>query len=309
MVSKRVVITGGSGFIGRALGQYLSRHDYQVIALSRNPAGADMPAEGQVQRWDGQTGRDWAPVADGTYAIINLAGENVAAGKWSDSKKQSILESRVNAGHAVAEAISLARNKPRVLIQASAIGYYGNRGEQILDEDCQPGQGFLAQVCRQWEQTAQAVKEKGVRTAVIRIGLVLGKGGFLEQILPMFKKFLGGCPGKGRQYVSWVHIDDVVAAIGFLLDKEDAGGPYNFTAPQPLPAKEFYRLLGRTINRPTVLPIPARALKFLMGQMAEELMLIGQRVLPEKLQRAGYVFKFADVERALNNLLSSDINK
>ncbi|MHC4193890.1 MAG: TIGR01777 family oxidoreductase [Planctomycetota bacterium] len=303
---RRILITGATGFIGKPLSVELAKNGYDVVALSRRPAGAENLFAGQVKvaEWDATAAARWADLVDGSLAIINLVGENISTGRWTQKKKQLILQSRLDAGSAVTEAIQSARRKPQVLIQASGIGYYGDRGDESLDENSSDGTGFLADVARQWEQSVCGVQAQGVRLATIRLGIVLGAhGGVICRLVPLFHFFLGGHPGSGRQWLAWVHLEDVIGAIRFLLQNANCEGPFNVTAPEPILSKDFYNLLGKTMHRPAVFPMPAFALKLVLGEIATELLLPSLRVSPQKLLEAGYRFKFPDLNVAFKDIL------
>ncbi len=301
----RVIIAGGTGLIGRALAADLVQDGHHVIVLSRTPERytGRLPAGVQVERWDARRAEGWAHLADGADAIVNLAGENIAAGRWTPERKRRIRESRLNAGRAVVEAVQAASNRPRVVVQASAVGYYGPCGDEEVTENHPPGSDFLARVCVEWEASTAPVEELGVRRPILRTGIVLStEGGALPRMLPPFKLGLGGRLGSGRQWFPWIHIRDEVRAIRFLVEREDASGPYNLTAPNPVTNAEFTRALGRVLGRPALLPVPALALKVLFGEMATVL-LDGQRAVPRRLLEAGFSFEFTDVEAALRDLL------
>jgi uncharacterized protein (TIGR01777 family) len=305
-MAKRILITGATGFIGRPLSFELVKNGYEVVVLSRRFARAKDLFAGQVKvaEWDATTAGGWAELVDGALAIINLAGENIGTGRWTQKKKQLILQSRLNAGSAVTEAIQSAEQKPQVLIQTSGIGYYGDRGDESLDENSSDGNGFLADVARQWEQSVSGVRAQGVRLATIRLGIVLGAhGGVIPRLVPSFRFFLGGHPGSGRQWLAWVHIEDVIGVIRFLVENADCAGPFNVTAPEPILSNNFYNLLGKTMHRPAAFPMPAFALKLILGEMATELLLPSLRVIPKKLLEAGYKFKFPDLSVALKDIL------
>jgi uncharacterized protein (TIGR01777 family) len=305
---KRVLITGATGFVGQALSRELVNESYEVIALSRRPGKAEELFGGHVEvvQWDARTPSGWASVADGVLAIVNLAGENIGQGIWTQRKKRRILESRINAAEAVAAVVAEAKSKPQTIIQASAIGYYGNRGGEILCENSSAGTGFLAGVCQQWEQALQPIVPLGVRVATVRLSAVLGiGGGLIPRVLPAFRFFLGAYPGSGSQWLSWIHIDDVVGAICFLMENSDLQGVFNFAAPNPVLSRDFYRLLGKVAHRPVLFSLPAPVLKLLMGEMATELVLSSQRVAPKRLLQVGYRFRYADAESALENIIMS----
>lgn len=301
----KVIITGGTGLIGRALTAELLRDGYEVIVLSRRPEAyaGKVPAGARLEKWDGRTAAGWGHLVEDADAIVNLAGENIAAGRWTAARKQRIRESRINAGRAVTEAISAAGRKPRVLVQASAVGYYGPRKDEEVDEDAPPGDDFLGRVAVEWEASTAAVEEQGVRRVVIRTGIVLTpEGGALARMVLPFRLGLGGPFGSGRQWFPWIHIADEVGAIRFLMENEATRGPYNLTAPNPVRQAEFARALGRALRRPAFLPVPAFALRLLFGEMADAL-LTGQRAIPRRLLEAGYTFRFPELTAALRDLV------
>ena len=301
----RVVITGATGFIGRALCDKL-HSDYEIIALSRNAVRAQQSL-GQLARvvqWDGKTLAGWAAQADGALAIINLAGENIASGRWTKSRKHRILWSRLDAAKAIVEAVKQADSKPKVIIQASAVGYYGSRRDEQLDENSPPGQGFPVNVCQEVESFEDKIDNLGVRFVAIRTGLVLGpNGGVLDKLAKPFRFYLGGCLGTGKQWLSWIGLDDEIAAIKFLMENEHLYGVFNLTAPQPVTMKEFSKVLGKVLKKPAWLSVPGFALRLALGEMADKLILSGQRVLPKRLLEAGFQFKHENVESALSAIL------
>lgn len=301
----RIIITGGTGLIGRALAASLAADGSEVIVLSRNPTQAQgLPAGVRAERWDGRTAQGWGRLADGAAAIINLAGESIAARRWTAGQKRRIIDSRLNAGRAVVEAIDAAAVRPPVLIQASAVGYYGPCGDQEIAEDAGPGNDFLAQqVAVPWEESTASVEAMGVRRVIIRTGVVLSqKGGALPRMVLPFRFFVGGPLGNGRQWFPWIHLADEVAAIRFLMERADARGAFNLSAPNPLTNAEFSRTLGRVMRRPALIPTPALALRLLFGEMATVL-LDGQRAVPRRLQQLGFAFKFPHAELALRDIL------
>ncbi|WP_322802494.1 TIGR01777 family oxidoreductase [Thermoflexus sp.] len=301
----RVLILGGTGFLGRALTGRLQEAGYEVIVLSRRPELARLPPGVQATRWDGRTPTGWAHLMDGAFAVINLAGESIGQ-RWTAATKQRIRESRLNAGRAVVEAIAAARTKPQVLLQASAVGYYGPRGDERLTEEDPPGNDFLARLAVDWEASTQPVEAMGVRRVILRTGLVLERdGGALARLLLPFRLFVGGPLGNGRQGWSWIHRADWVEAVKFLMERPDARGPYNLTAPQPVSNAEFSRILGRVLGRPAWLPVPALALRLVFGEGADFL-LTGQFVLPRRLLEAGFPFRYPDLESALRAILGRE---
>lgn len=298
----RVLITGGTGFLGRALAQRLREAGYEVVVLSRRPERAGLPSDIRVVRWDGRSPEGWGDWVDGAFAVIHLAGESIGQ-RWTEATKRRIRESRLLSGRAVVEAVAAARAKPQVLLQASAVGYYGPRGEERLTEADPPGNDFLAQLAVEWEASTQPVEAMGVRRVILRTGIVLAKnGGALARLLLPFRLFVGGPLGDGRQGWSWIHRADWVEAVKFLMERPEAQGPYNLTAPQPVSNAEFARTLGRVMGRPSWLPVPAFALRLLFGEGADFL-LTGQFVLPRRLQEAGFSFRYPDLESALRAIL------
>ena len=300
----RILIMGGGGLIGRALADELACHDNQVIILSRRPERiAGLPPGVSAEKWDGRSSESWHSLADGADAIVNLAGESIGSGRWTNERKHVILESRLNAGHAVVQAVEAAARKPCVVIQASGIGYDGPGSDAEITEETPPGQDFLAQLAVEWESSTSALDALGVRRAVIRTGVVLSaQGGALPRMLLPFRFFVGGRLGNGQQWFPWIHIADEVGAIRFLIENEAASGPFNLAAPCPLTNAEFSRLMGRRIRRPARLNIPAFALRLIFGEMATVL-LDGQRASPKRLVQLGFTFRFPEADAALNDLL------
>lgn len=304
----KVIVTGATGFIGKALCFRLEREGYKVVALSRNPEKGKklFGSRATVDRWDDANASEWMENAEGAYAIINLAGENIGSGRWTPQRKQAILQSRLDAGKAVVEAVESASVKPRVVVQASAVGFYGSRGNDMIDEFSSPGEGFLADVAKEWEQSTQKVESFGVRRVIIRSGVVLGaEAGALLQLLKPFRLFAGGPLGSGRQWFSWIHIEDEVNAILFLLKREDLKGIFNLSAPHPLLQKDFARILGKALRRPSWFPTPGFGLRMILGEMAEEMLLVSQRVAPKRLLEAGYRFFYPETEHALKDILGT----
>jgi uncharacterized protein (TIGR01777 family) len=305
----RIVITGGSGLIGRALARELGGAGHDVVVLTRNPEKAgNLPPGVRAARWDGRTSAGWVSLLDadsstGGTAIIHLAGESISEGRWTAEKKRRIRESRVASGEAVLAAIREAPVKPRVLLQGSAVGYYGDRGNEIVREDASPGNGFLADVCVEWEESTAAVETLGVRRPLLRTGIVLAReGGALPAMSLPFKMMIGGPIGDGRQWFPWIHMEDEIGAIRFLLEREDAQGPFNLSAPTPVTNLELSRALGRVLARPSFLPAPGFALRIALGEMAD-MLLQGQRAIPSRLMQMGYAFRWPDLEPALRDLL------
>ncbi|UYN90882.1 MAG: TIGR01777 family oxidoreductase [Anaerolineales bacterium] len=303
-----VLITGGSGLLGRRLTRHLLASGHQVTILSRNPqAVTGLPAAVTVAGWDGRTAAGWQPYADAADAIVNLAGASIKGdgflpSRWTPKRKALILNSRVQAGQAVMEALRAAPKKPRTLLQASAVGYYGPRGAEPVTEDSAPGADFLAGVCQQWESSTQEAESLGVRRVVLRTGLPLSmQGGAMPLLVLPFRLFAGGWFGDGRQYYPWIHIDDFIAALAFLLENDKARGVFNISAPQPVPNRQFAATLGRVLRRPSWLPTPRFAMQLALGEVST-VVLDGQNAVPAALQQAGFVFKYPELEPALRDL-------
>jgi uncharacterized protein len=306
----RIIITGGSGLIGRALTQDLVSGGYEVIILSRTPERiAALPGGARAEKWDGRTAAGWGPLADGAGAIVNLAGTNIAGEhffptRWTDRRKQLLRDSRAHAGRAVVEAIEQASVKPGVVIQASGIGYYGFHGDETVTEETASGDDFLARLARDdWEPSTARVEEMGIRRAIVRTGAVLDdQEGALPRLVLLVRLSLVGSMGSGRQWLPWIHITDEVRAIRFLIENDQASGAYNLTAPNPSTNAGFMKTLAGVLGRPAFVPIPGFAMKLVVGQVSEVL-LEGQRAVPARLQESGFQFRFPDVESALCDLL------
>lgn len=294
-----VLVTGSHGLIGSALVPALARRGDRIVRLVRTaPAAADEVA------WDPMTGAIDAARLEGVDAVVHLAGENLAAGRWTAQRKARILDSRVRGTRLLAETLGRLSKRPRVLLSASATGYYGDRGDAVVREESPSGTGFLAEVCRQWEQAADPARQAGIRVVHLRSAIVLSAaGGVLRRLLPVFRLGLGGPLGSGRQYVSWIAIDDWVGAALHLLGDARVAGPVNMVAPRPVTNIEFTRALARAVSRPALVPVPALALRALFGDMADEALLTSARVEPARLLASGYVFRFPDLDGALRHVL------
>ncbi len=299
-----ILIIGGSGFIGSALIPRLLEEGHAINVLSRRPHAVHLPPSVVVHPWDGRSGAAWANLLAGMDAVINLAGANLGVGRWTQQRKMEFLASRVTSGQAVVEAFALAPRKPHLLMQASAIGYYGPCGDEVITESSPPGRDFLAQLCVQWEASTQPVEAWGVRRVLLRTGIVLGRDSLvLKRLLLPFRLGVGGPLGSGRQWMPWIHLADQIGAMLFLLHNDQAVGPFNLTAPNPVRNAVFGRILARVIRRPYWLPVPAFALRLVLGEMST-LVLDGQRALPQRLLDLGYRFVFEDLEAALHDLLT-----
>jgi uncharacterized protein (TIGR01777 family) len=301
----RTIILGGTGFIGKALSRLLIGQGHEVFVPSRSPAKvpALLGVEVRGAPFDGVTGAGWAQLITADTAIVNLAGENIADGRWTPDKKRRILESRLDAGAAVMDAIRQAPVPPAVLVQASAVGYYGARGPEAVGEDAPAGETFLAQVAGRWEASTLEAEALGVRRVIVRTSMVLGRGGALSKMLPPFRLGLGGPLGSGRQMLPWIHLDDEAGAMAFLIQTPGLAGPFNLAAPEAVDSRAFARALGRALGRPAFLPAPGFALKLLLGQMAEEVLLSGVRAEPTRLLAAGYRFRHPGLAGALADVL------
>lgn len=292
----RVLVTGSAGLIGSALAPRLEG-EHEVVRLTRS-----QPHRPREHRWDPATGQIDTAALDGVDAVVHLAGESVA-GRWTEGKKRRIRDSRVAGTRLIAEAAASHDPRPRVLVCASAIGYYGDRGEEPVGEASPPGEGFLAEVVQEWERAADPARAAGIRVVHLRFGIVQSPhGGALRAQLPLFRLGLGGRVGSGRQYVSWVAIDDVVRAIEHALLNDRLSGPVNVTAPEPVTNADYASTLGRVLRRPALLPAPAPAVRLALGEFAGEL-LGGQRVLPGRLLEAGFEFEQPELEGALRHVL------
>jgi uncharacterized protein len=298
----RIILAGGTGLIGRVLVAELLDGGHELFVLSRSPRSSSTPGVTMVQ-WDSQTSNGWGHLVEEAGAVVNLAGENIGSWLWTPRRKREIVASRIKAGQAVVEAVQQASNRPRMVLQASAIGYYGAAGDRILTENDPPAGDFLGQVCSLWEGASKAVVDLGVRYVISRTGLVISpKGGFMDPVLLQYRLLGGGPLGGGRQWWSWIHLRDVARAMRFLIESEHASGAYNVTGPEPLRMTDFGRVVGRVLRRPHYFPVPAFALKLVLGEMSQ-LVLDSQRVLPERLQAAGFNFLYTDLKPALVDTL------
>jgi hypothetical protein len=305
----KIIITGGTGLIGSALAEDLAGDQHEVIVLSRNPDKSQFKSKNiHVAAWDARTANGWEHLADGADAIVNLAGENISGegmfpSRWTAERKRRIVESRINAGKAVTEAVMKASNKPGVVVQASAIGYYPASDARRYTEEDAPGADFQANVLREYEASTATIESLGIRRVIVRSGVVLSAdgGAFVPQVLP-FKMFVGGPLGSGRQGYSWIHIDDEVAGIRFLMENPAASGAYNLTSPNPVSNKEFGKAIGKVMGRPAFFPVPGFALNLAFGEVSS-ILLEGRTVLPKRLQEAGFTFRFPDAESAIRDLL------
>jgi hypothetical protein len=298
----KLVITGASGFIGTSLVGRLMGQGHTLVLLSRKPPARPKSAGIEWFAWNPAVPGSWQSAFDGSDGVVNLAGEPIAGKRWSESQKQRLRVSRVDTTRLIVDAIAKARQRPKFLINASAVGYYGPHGDETLTEESPPGGDFLGQLCAAWEAQANRAKEHNVRVALLRTGIVLGKGqGALAKMVTPFKLFAGGRLGSGKQWFPWIHLDDEVGLINFLIANEKAQGPLNATAPNPVTMDEFCKALGRILDRPSWAPVPASVLSLMLGEMAE-MLLTGQRAMPQAALRLGYEFKHPRVYEALASL-------
>lgn len=304
----RVLVAGGTGFIGKPLVRRLLEKGHDLVVLGRSVEKIKSIFGDTVEaaQWDGKSHEQLLPLLDREgLGIITLLGENIGEGAWTEEKKRRILDSRVESAAAVAEAVAEAEHKPAVYVQGSAVGIYGDRGDEELDESSAPGTGFLAEVTKTWEAAGSPVTKHGVRHCLARTGIVLSsEGGALQEMEKPFKMFVGGPLGSGKQYMSWIHLDDEVEAFVHLLENNNAQGPYNLTAPEPVTNAQFSKALGNALKRPSAMPVPAIALRLAMGEKARELLLSGQRALPKGLQGLDFSFHHTKVQGALDDIYS-----
>ncbi|ABG03693.1 conserved hypothetical protein [Rubrobacter xylanophilus DSM 9941] len=294
----RVLVSGASGLIGRALRRKLEGEGHAVVALSRS-----RPSSEDTVRWDPERGSVDLARLEGHDAVVHLAGESIM-GRWTRQKKARILESRVRGTRLLAESLGRLREPPRVMVSASASGYYGDRGDGVLTEESGPGGGFLSRVCREWERAAEPARRAGVRVAHPRFGIVLSReGGALAAMLPAFRLGIGGRVGSGRQWWSWVHVEDAAGALLHIVEAGGLEGPVNVCAPNPVRSGEFVRTLARVLGRPALFPLPAVVARAALGEMADELLLASARMEPARLRETGYVFRHPGLEGALRDLL------
>ncbi len=301
----RIAITGSSGLIGQAIVEFFEAREASVTRVARLSITKTKPSE-QHMFWDLSTKKIDSEGLEGQDGIIHLAGENIADQRWDDDFKEKIRSSRIEGTTFLSETIAKLEFPPKVFISASAVGFYGNHEPQIpIDEESKVGEDFLAKLCQDWEASTQAAKQAGVRVVHFRTGAVLSpKGGALAKMLPIFQMALGGKLGSGKQMMSWVALDEIPKIVLHIIENEDIKGPVNIVSPEPVSNQEFSNTLGEVINRPTKLPAPAFALRLLVGEMADYLLLGGARVLPKRLQEGGYQFQYPHLKEALESCLA-----
>lgn len=296
----RILISGATGLVGRAASQALTDGGHTVVPLVRS-GGATPP---DAIPWDPAGGKLDGAALEGIDGVVHLAGESIAGGRWTPARKARIRDSRVAGTRLLSETLARLARRPAFFISASAIGFYGNRGDEELGEDAPSGTGFLAEVCREWEGATRPAADAGIRVVNLRIGMVLARdGGALDKMLPPFRLGLGGPLGDGAMWMSWIHLHDLVAAIRFCADTPELSGPVNALAPNPVRNRDFTRALGHALGRPALLPAPAFALRLALGEMADELLLASTRAVPTRLRNAGFSFAYPEVGPALDHLL------
>lgn len=293
----KVVVSGASGLVGSALMSRLSGAGHQTERLVRTAGGDGI-------HWDPVAGQMDRSALENWDAVVHLAGENIANGRWTAKKKERIGQSRIAGTSLLCQTLAGLARPPRVLVSASAIGYYGDRGDEVLSEESPPGTGFLSDVCQQWEQATEPAGAKGIRVARLRFGVILSPaGGALKSMLPPFRLGLGGRLGNGRQFMSWLALDDAVNIIEHTLSSSGLRGPVNAVSPQPVTNSEFTRVLGSVLSRPTIFPVPSLGVRILFGELADALLLASTRVIPARLQQAGFRFQYPELEAGLHHLL------
>ncbi|MFC1726443.1 TIGR01777 family oxidoreductase [candidate division KSB1 bacterium] len=307
-MAEKIILNGAAGFIGRNLCYELLKNNYTIIALTRNPKKIQSVFQDKITPvlWDKNEIKNSIGLFENAQAVINFAGENISSGRWTIRKKKLILSSRLDSVKNLSEILSCIKNKPEVFIQASAIGYYGDRADEQLTESSSPGSGFLSEVIQKLEKACNLIENTGIRSVILRIGVVLGKeGGALPKLILPYKFFAGGPVGKGSQWFSWIHLEDLLEGIKFLINNKEFSGIFNMTASNPLTIKDFSKILGKVMKRPSWVPVPGFILKLIYGEMAQETLLSGSRVIPEKLIRAGFEFEYPDVKEALKKILNN----
>ncbi len=301
----KIAVTGATGLIGTALSERLHTQGNTILAITRRKNLSSPYTPYTLVHWDVERGELDASALEGIDAVVHLAGETIAE-RWSANKKALIRSSRVEGTKLLVEGLKSLSKRPSVLVSSSALGFYGNRGDEELDESAAPGTGYLPELCQDWESEAAGAKELGMRVVSMRGGIALStKGGALAKMLLPFKLGLGGPVGSGRQWMSWIHIDDVVGGYHFALHQPELSGVANLTAPRPVRNEGFAKALGRALSRPAFLPAPGFALKLAFGEMAQDLLLDGQKVLPHRLEQAGYEFQYPGLDEALQDVISA----
>ncbi len=298
----KILVSGSHGLIGKALLKFLTTESHEVCRLVRRErtlGSCDI-------NWHPNQGSIDAEQLEGFHAVIHLAGESIASGRWTEVKKRAIRESRVKGTRLLSESLTRLSRPPETFVSASAIGFYGNRHDELLTEESGPGTDFLGNVCQEWEAATQPAREKGIRVCLMRFGIILdAQGGALSKMLPPFRMGVGGKVGDGKQWMSWIALDDVVTALNFVLNKPSIRGPVNVVAPEPVTNEDFTKVLGETLSRPTIFPIPSFAARLAFGEMADGLLLSSQKVAARVLEESGFKFAYPSLPDALKHILSS----
>jgi uncharacterized protein (TIGR01777 family) len=295
----KILVSGSHGLVGKALTTSLANSGHEIVSLVRQSAN-----DSEIE-WHPNQGKINRQQLEGFDVVVHLAGESIASGRWTEEKKKKIRESRVKGTELLSSALARLSQPPSTLINASAIGFYGNRGDELLTEKSAPGEGFLPEVCMEWEKATGQAEAKGIKTIHTRFGIILDeKGGALERMLTPFRMGVGGKVGNGKQWMSWIALDDVISALRFLIDQPGSEGPVNFTAPNPVTNADFTEALGNVLSRPTLFSVPAFAARLAFGEMADELLLSSAKVEPERLKESGYQFKHPELSSALKAILS-----
>jgi uncharacterized protein (TIGR01777 family) len=299
----KILVSGSHGLVGKALVRSLSVDGHEVVRLVRGGGSSGA----QEVEWHPNHGTIDAAHLEGFDAVVHLAGENIASGRWSNEKKRAIRESRLKGTSLLSQTLAGLSRPPSVFLSASAIGYYGDRGDELLTENSAPGNDFLAGVCVEWENATRPAAEKGIRTACMRFGIILdAREGALAKMLPPFRMGIGGRVGDGKQWMSWIALDDVINGLKFVIADSSVGGPVNLVAPNPVRNAEFTKTLGRVLSRPTLFPIPAFGVRLAFGELADALLLSSQRVDPSLLKNKGFAFSYPTLESAIRNILAAD---
>ena len=297
----KILITGSHGLVGNALISELNKDKHEIVSLVRHASAGASEIE-----WHPNQGSIDSERVSGFDVVVHLAGESIASGRWTDEKKRKIRESRVNGTTLLSQALARSTKPPAVFISASAIGYYGNRGDELLDEKSAPGNDFLAEVCVAWERATGEAEARGVRTVHTRFGIILDQeGGALAKMLTPFRMGVGGRIGDGKQWMSWIALADVIQGLKFVIEHTSITGPVNFVAPNPVTNSEFTKSLGEAVSRPTLFPMPSFAARLAFGEMADALLLSSAKVEPKRLQESGYRFEFENLRPALATILKT----
>jgi uncharacterized protein len=295
----KVLVTGSHGLVGTALVEALTANKHHVLRLVRASSSSNTNIS-----WDPDAGTIDKHKLEGLDAVLHLAGESIASGRWTEEKKRKIRESRVSGTQLIAKTLAQLSQRPATLISASAIGYYGDRGDELLTEQSRAGTGFLSDVCVEWESATRPASEAGIRVVLTRFGIILDKkGGTLAKMLPPFRMGIGGRVGDGKQWMSWIALDDVIGGLRFVVENQRISGPANFVAPNPVTNAEFTKTLGRVLSRPTLFPVPKFGARLAFGEMADALLLSSQRVDPVRLKSENYSFRFPALDKALRHIL------